>query len=172
MCRGGCVAPGARFQRRRPWSIGRRGTQPKIQHSPQHRRRPGRPRTARALLPPGGPELCRWVAPPPGASRPLQTESSIVPAGADSRAPELAAATVAVPPGASQDKQRPLGLTVTSPDKQDKQLPLSLALGRGQSSSPRCTHLGISTAGPSHRRPARRTGEKRVLTKQHWKVPG
>ena len=46
---------------------------------------------------------------------------------------------------------------------QDKQLPLSRAPGRGRGSSPRCTHLRISTAGPSPRRPAGRTGDEQVL---------
>lgn len=50
--------------------------------------------------------------------------------GAESRAPELATATVVVPPGASQDKQPPLSLTVASQDKQLKYLSLS--------SSPKC----------------------------------
>ena len=52
----------------------------------------------------------------PEASSLLKTESSIVIVGAECRAPELAAATVVVPPGTSQDKQPPLSLTVTSLD--------------------------------------------------------
>lgn len=65
--------------------------------------------------------------------------------GAESRAPELATATVVVPHGVSQDKQ----------------LLLSHARGRGLSSSPRCTHLGISKAGHSPRRPEDRNGATR-----------
>ena len=64
-----------RFQRRRPRSPGRRGTQPRIRRSPRDRRRPGGHRTARTLLPPGAPELCRSAPPAPGASRPLRTGS-------------------------------------------------------------------------------------------------
>ena len=94
-----------------------RGTQPKIRRSPWDKQRPGGHRTARTPQPPGGSELSRSVAPAPGASRPLQTESSRVTAGADSRPGELAAATVVVPPGASQDKQPLLRFTVASQDK-------------------------------------------------------
>ena len=83
----------------------------------------------------------------------------VVTVGADSRAGELGAATVVAPPGVSQGKL-PLSLKVAS---QDKQLLLSCAPGRGLSSSPRCTHLRISTAGPSPRSPAGRTEEEQVL---------
>ena len=41
-----------------------------------------------------------------------------------------------------------------------EQLPLNPAPGRGWGISPRYTHLRISIAGPSPRRPAGRTGEK------------
>ena len=63
--------------------------------SPRDRQRTGGPRTARTLLP----QAEQLSGPAPGASRPLQTESCIVTAGAEYRAPELAAATVVVPPG-------------------------------------------------------------------------
>ena len=86
----------------------------------------------------GCPKLSRSAGHAPGASRPLRTESSLVTAGADFRAGELATTTVAVPPGASQDKQPPLSLTVTSLDKQLKHLSLIPTPGRGLSSSPKC----------------------------------
>ena len=119
----GAARPPARFLWRRPRSQGRWGTQPKIQRS-RDRQRPGAHRTERMLLLPGAPELCRSAPPHPAprASRPLRTGSScglgapedweplrtgspcglgvaIVTAGADSRAGELAAATVVLHPG-------------------------------------------------------------------------
>ena len=66
-------APGARSQRCSPQSPGRWGTQPRILCSPRDRGRSGGPRTARMLLPPGDPELCRSAPPAPGASRSLRT---------------------------------------------------------------------------------------------------
>ena len=66
--------------------------------SPQDRKRPGGPRTGRTLLP----RAEQISGPAPRASRSLQMESSVVTAGVDSRAPELAAATVVVPSGASR----------------------------------------------------------------------
>ena len=69
---------------------------------------------------------------------PCELGAEVATAEADSRAGELAAATVVDPPGASQDKQPPLSLTVAARDKQDKQLPLSPAPGRGLSGSPKC----------------------------------
>ena len=86
--------------------------------SPWDRQRLGRPRTAGTFLP----RAEQISGPDPGASRPLQTESSIVTVGAESRALELAAAAGVVPPGASRGKQPPL----------------RPAPGRGQSSSPKC----------------------------------
>lgn len=93
-----------------------------------------RDRTARTLLP----QVEQISGPSPRASRPLQTESSVVTAGADSRALELAAATVVVPTGASQDKKTPISLIVPSLYKQVKHLSLSPEPGRGLSSSPKC----------------------------------
>ena len=66
------------------------------------------PRTGRSQEGPGQqgcscPELSRSTPRPRGIQA-LQTESSVVTAGHDSRAQELAATTVVVPPGASQDK--------------------------------------------------------------------
>ena len=52
----------------------------------------------------GRPLAKQTSGPIPGASRPLQTDSPIVTAGADSRAGELTATTAVFPPGASQDK--------------------------------------------------------------------
>ena len=54
--------------------------------SPRDRQKPGGPREARTLLP----QAEQISGPAPRASRLLQTESSVVTAGADSRAPELA----------------------------------------------------------------------------------
>ena len=68
----------------------------------------------------------------------LQTEGSVDTAGAESRDPELDATTVGVPSGSSPDKQPPLSLIVTSPDKQVKHQSLSSAPGRGLSSSQKC----------------------------------
>ena len=70
--------------------------------------------TARNLLP----QAEHISGSAPRASMPLQTESSVVTTGAESRAQGLAAATVVVPPAASQGKQPPLSLTVASSDKQ------------------------------------------------------
>ena len=72
------------------------GTQPKIWRSPRDGQRLGGPRTARTLLPPS----CADRRPPPlehpGTCR---LRAPVVTAGADSRAEELAAATVVVPTG-------------------------------------------------------------------------
>ena len=101
------------------------GAQPKIWHSPG---------TGRCCENPGQQgHSCHLAAPAEQlsspirrASRVLQTESSIVTAEAESGAPELAAATAIVPPGASQNKQPPLSLTIVSPDTQHKHILLSL----------------------------------------------
>ena len=130
----GAAQLGAPIGQRRPGSTGRRRAQPRIRRSPGYRQRPGGHRTARTLLP----QVEQISGPAPRASRPLQTESSVVIAGADSRAPGLAAATVVVPTGASQDKKTPLSLTVPSLYKQFKHLSLSPEPGRGLSSSPKC----------------------------------
>ena len=125
---------GARIQQRRPRSTGCLRTQSRIWCSPGDRQRLGGHRTARTLLP----QVEQISGPSPRASRPLQTESSVVTAGADSRALELAAATVVVPTGASQDKKTPISLIVPSLYKQVKRLSLSPEPGRGLSSSPKC----------------------------------
>ena len=62
---------------------------------------PRRARTGRTLLPPCAPELCRSVLPDPGSFQPLRTETTVIAARANSRARELAAASVGVPPGAT-----------------------------------------------------------------------
>ena len=129
----GAAQPGARIRQCRPGAQGAR-TQPRIRRSPGDRQKPGGPRTARTLLP----QAEQISGPAPRESRALQAESSVVTAGADSKAPELATPTVVVPSGASQDKQPPMCLTVASPYKQLKHLSLSLAPGRGLSSSPMC----------------------------------
>ena len=112
----GAARPGARIQQRRPRSTGRRDTA----------QDPASPGTGRGREGPGQqgrscPELSRSAAPPQSLQA-LQMECSGVTAGAESRSPELAAATGVVPPGASRGKQPPL----------------SPAPGRGQSSSPKC----------------------------------
>ena len=75
----------------RPQSTGPQGTQCKIWHSLQDRRRPGGHRAARTLLPLGGPR-------PQSIQAPADWETVVVTAGADSRAGELATATIVVPP--------------------------------------------------------------------------
>ena len=53
-----------------------------------------------------------------------------------------------------------------------KQLPLSLAPSRGWGSSPRCTHLRISTANPPPEDQLEGQGKSKLLTKKCWKAPG
>ena len=113
------------------------------------------------LLPPAL-RLCRSGPPLPWEHPDLcGLGAAVVTAGADSRAGELATASGVVPPGVTLclGGAGPQGTGVSH----DKQLPLSRAPGRGWGISPRCTHLRVSTAGPSPRRPAGRTGEEQVL---------
>ena len=108
----------------------------------------------------GRPELCRSAPPTPGASRPLQTLQELLrelPLELESWSLPLLL-FLPVPPCAWDER----GHQGTGASH-DNQLPLSHTPGRGQGSSPRCTHLRISTAGPSPRRPAGRTGEEQVL---------
>ena len=127
----GCVArsanPTAQSQKHRVL-----GTLPKIQHFLCDRQKPGGQRTTSALLP----QANQISSPAPIASRPLQTEISIITAGDESRAPGLATSIVVLPTGASQEEKTPLSLTVASPDKQLKHLSLSPAPGRELSISP------------------------------------
>ena len=62
---------------------------------------PRRARTVRTFLLPGAPELCRSVLADPGSFQPVRTETTVVAVGANSRARELAAASVIVTPGAT-----------------------------------------------------------------------
>ena len=96
----GAARPGARFQQHRTTrSPGCWGTQRRFQRSPWDKQRPRRHRIARTLLPPGGPELCRPMAPPPEHPGPCGLGAVVVTVGADSRAGKLAATAVVVPPG-------------------------------------------------------------------------
>ena len=94
----------------------------------------------------------------------------VVTVGADSRAGELTAVSVVVPPGVTLCLEG-RGQQGTGASR-DKQHPLNRAPGRGQGSSPRCMHLRIRTAGPSSRRPTGRTEEEQVLDRASWKAPG
>ena len=110
----------------------------------------------------GAPQPCRSA---PTALRSIQAsadwETVVVTVGADSSTGDLATTSVVVPPGVTWMERGCQGTGVS----QDKQLPLSHAPGRGWGSSPRSTYLRISTAGPSPRRPAGRTGEQQVLNR-------
>ena len=88
-----------------------------------------------------------------GASRPVW-ETAVVTAGANSGAGRLDAASVVVPPGVTLC----LGSIPGIPTREQ---------GPHRIKSPHCelcTHLRISTADPSPRRPAVRTGEEQVLS--------
>ena len=122
-----------------PESQGTEWTQPRIPHSPQDRRRWGGHRTARTLLPLGSLKLYRSVPPPPGST---QTSADcevevVVIGGYDSRAGELAAASVVFllchfVPGR--------GDCHGTEASQYRYLPLSSVPGRRQGSNLRCTH--------------------------------
>ena len=49
---------------------------------------------------------------------------------------------------------------------------MSPAPGRGRGSSPRCTHLRLSTAAPPPEVQLAGQGKSQCLTEQHWKAPG
>ena len=94
---------GAQIQQRRPGSTGHQG------HSPGSDLHPGQAEARKAQDSKDTPAQAKQISgPAPGASRPLQMESSVDTAGAESRAPELAASTGIVPPGDSRGKQPPL----------------------------------------------------------------
>ena len=77
------------------------GDTARILHSLQDRQRPGRHRTARILLLPGAPQLCRSAPLPPEHPGQCRLGDVVFPAGADSWAEELTSASVVVPPGVS-----------------------------------------------------------------------
>ena len=166
------MAPGAQFQQHRAWNPGRWGTEPRILCSPQDRWKRREHRTAGTLLPPDAPKLCRSVH--PCCLRSIQArgywETMVVTAGADSRAVDMAAASVVVPPCVTLCLRE-----VGQPGNRGlmgSTAPTEPGISRGQGSSPRCTHLRLSTAHPSPRRPAGRTGGSKFLTKKRWKAPG
>ena len=76
---------GGGIQQRRHWSTGRQDTAEDLA-SPWDRQSPGRPTTARPLLP-----ITEQISVPALAPKILQMESSIVTVGAESRASELPA---------------------------------------------------------------------------------
>ena len=141
-------------------SPGDQGTQPRIR---------GSPRTGRGWEDTGQPghscsqaQSCADRAPTPEHPVPCALGAAVVTVGADSRSGQLAAATVVVPPGVTLYLGLSRGLT-------GLRIPLNCRPGRGLGSSPRCTHLRISTAGLSPRRPAGRTGENSTKTTQMCK---
>ena len=91
------MPPGVGFQWCRLGIPGHRGTQPKIL-LPLGQAEAKRIQGSRKLLPPGNPELCRSVPPPPEHPRPCGLGAAVVTAGTDSRAGKLATAGVVVPP--------------------------------------------------------------------------
>uniref|UniRef100_A0A8C0L6Y1 E3 ubiquitin-protein ligase n=1 Tax=Canis lupus dingo TaxID=286419 RepID=A0A8C0L6Y1_CANLU len=140
-CRGGCAAPGTarrRLQQRKrlcaervAWPrelVGAQAAAPRRGGCAAGRTNP----TAQAREHSNSPESGLPPRPPPrDRQKPGGTGQSGPRPRTESRAPELANATVVVPPGASQGKQPPLSLTVASPDKQDKHYSLSPTPGRG-----------------------------------------
>ena len=106
---------------------------------PQDRQRWGGPRTARTLLPLGAPKLCKSAPHPREHPGQCGLGASVVTAGADSRAGELATASRVVPPGVT------LCLGEAGPPGNKglmggKQLPLSPAPGGGGGAAPPGAH--------------------------------
>ena len=96
----GTAAVGAHSSSTGPRSQVTKQTQPRILHSRRDRRKSGGHRTARTLLAPGTPKLCRSAPPAPGSIQAsVDWETVVVTAGADSRAGRLAAASVVIPAG-------------------------------------------------------------------------
>ena len=112
---------------------------------------------------PGAPSCAGQGPPPQNHLGQWGLGAGVVTVGVDSRAGDLAAVSV-VPPGVTWCFQRwgHQGLEASSHGVNSSH---EFAPGRGQGSSPRCTHLIISTAGPSHRRPTGRTGNSKFWAK-------
>ena len=126
----------------------------------------GRTQDSQVAPAPGRPELYRSAGPPLEHPGPCTLGAAVVTAGADSRAAQLAAPTVVVPPGVTLYLGLSRGLT-------DKQLPLSHTPGRGLGSSPGA-HTWAWAAPQVHtpenqhsrplpQRPARRSGERQGI---------
>ena len=162
---------GARLQQRRPQTPGRQGTQPRSCGPPGMQRRGGH-RVARMLLPPGTPKLCRSAHPATlQAPRPVPTGScGSYYRGADSRAADLPAASVVIPPCVTlcPGEARPpgnRGLTGST-------APAEPSTQQGAGISPRYNHLRISTAEALQEDQLEGQGKSKFLIKQHWKALG
>ena len=125
----------------------------------------GRTQDSQVAPAPGRPELYRSAGPPLEHPGPCTLGAAVVTAGADSRAAQLAAPTVVVPPGVTLYLGLSRGLT-------DKQLPLSHTPGRGLGSSPGAHTRQSAQQAPPSEDQLEGQGKSKVLTKQHWKVPG
>ena len=139
--RGSCAPPGA----------GRSGEGPGQRGGSCHRR----------------PRAVQIGVPAPEHPGPCGLGAAVVTAGADSRAGELASTSGVAPPGVT--------LCLGEAGRQGtraswgKQLPLSRAPGRGQGSSPRCTHLRAQQAPPPEDQ-LEGQGKSKFWTEQRWKL--
>ena len=148
-------------------SQGAGGPSPGSCAPPRDRWRCGGHRTVRMLLPLIVPPSCAGQCTlPPEHLGQCGLGAAVVTVGADSRAGELAATSVVVPPCVTLCLEE-AGCQGAEASR-GKQLPLSPAPGGGRGISPRCIHLRVSIASP----PPEGEGKSKFLNQQRWKAPG